>query len=176
METINTKFKKIIDKYPDLWQNETYKKGELLIKTGKTIKQIFYVKSGVIKGCLHNAIKDKEVIVDFFRAGSIIIPYSCFVYNLPAIMDVQVIDKSLVSTINQENWDVIIEQETELKDLIRDFAISQAADYLRHIVNSFDAGSYYQKLIVDIPFLRNLKDVDVASYLGISRSTLLRIK
>ena len=132
----NIDFKNFIAKYPDLWEKKKMKKNEFLIKQNEIEKNIFYVKSGILRGYVYDKETDKEVTVSFINNDDVLIPYNSFVQNLPTIMNVQVIRNAEIFIISKNNWEIIEKQEPILNELLLKISIQQLHEIYDYIVNN----------------------------------------
>lgn len=156
----------------------TVKEGEILLEEGKIANEIFFVCKGVLKIATISA-KGNEVIHFFFSEDQFCTILKSFTENtittdrIQAACDAEVIvlqKNKLLSLYNSlpyfENMlDTIFQQALLNKVELRNFYLGA------------DATSRYQKFIVrQSNIASRVSQTDIASYLGIAKQSLSRIK
>jgi CRP-like cAMP-binding protein len=176
--TDNIDFKNLIEKYPDLWEKKKMKKREFLIKQNEIEKNIFYVKSGILRCYFYDKEVGKEATIAFFSNDDVVIPYNSFFENLPTLMNIQVIKNAEIFIISKKNWKIIKKQESKLNKLLLKAAIQHLHKSSAYIVNNtiHSIIERYDYMLKKYPYLKELTDDEIALYIGVSRETLNRAK
>lgn len=162
-------------------QNLTYravKEGEILFEEGKIANEIFFVSKGVLKIA---SITDKgnEVIHFFFSENQFCTILKSFTENTIATDRIQtacdteviVFDKNKLLTL----YDSLPYFEDMLDNIFKQALLNKVE--LRNFYLGEDATARYQKFIVrQSNIASRVSQTDIASYLGIAKQSLSRIK
>ena len=177
-DEVNKKFKNLVEEYPELWEEKTYKKGEVFITSGQIVEKIFFIKTGKARVYFYNEMNAKEATVGFFNSHEAFIPYGSFVENVPAQMNVQVISKAVMYSITKEDWNKMKAYDPEIDNLITRLAIRHLFGALDYIAKSiqYDSTERYLLTIERFSFLRNFPDETISLYLGIDKRTVQRAR
>jgi len=153
------------------------KKGEYFIKEGKDCQRIAYISNGIFRIFY---LKDGiEINTCFCKENSITSSFESFVNNTASKEFIQAIENATLITISKENlfklyelspkWQSISRILTE-KECLR---LSNRASSL-----SFEsAKEKYQNLLIHQPdIIKRVSIQDIASYIGVTRETLSRIR
>ena len=178
MFNIDGEIKKMIAKYPDLWEKKRYKPNTILFSKDEIVNQNFYIESGILKAYVVNKDLEKEIIVVLFYDGNAILPYGNYPKNMPITFYLETVEDSIIYSINSSNWEKIREKEPVLNKLV----YHNIARVLEIVIQQAEINAYpnaetrYKKLVELYPCLLRLKDEDVASLLGNAKRTLTRVK
>jgi CRP-like cAMP-binding protein len=162
----------------EILEYRTVKEGEVLLEEGKIANEIFFVSDGVLK---ITSINDRgnEVIHFFFSENQFCTILKSFTENTPstdriqAACDAEVIvfKKNTLQSLYlslpyfQKILDTIFQQSLLNKVELRNFYLGE------------DATARYQKFIVrQSNIASRVSQTDIASYLGIAKQSLSRIK
>ena len=168
----------IIKKYSDWWDKKTYNKNEILHNAGSIANNLFYIESGIIKVFIANEKNNKENTIAFFYDNEVIVPYKSFYENTPSITGIQTLTKSILYSIDKENWIKIKKQEPELNE----FLLQETINILYKIIYAQSDKSYYGKsecynlLLERQPYLKNISDEEIGLFIGSDRSYINKIK
>jgi len=174
---IDAEIKKLIDKHSKLWKLSPYKRNEILHRAGKPAPENYFIKSGIVKAYIYNESMD-EVIVGFFAEGESVLPYKGKDFNLPTIVNLQVIEDAEIYAISNNHYDKLIEEEPIFKQLLHQDFYRMAGKLIKLLlVYSYtDAQTRYNEAVKIYPFLRRLRDEEVVSHLGFSKRTVTNVK
>ncbi len=161
----------------DFLNIDKIKKGDYFIQNGKICRKIAYINEGLFRIYY---IKDGiEINTCFCKENSITSSFESFVNNIPSKEFIQAIENSTLVTISNDSlsklyelspkWQAVSRLLTE-KECLR---LSNRATSL-----SFEtAKEKYQYLLTYQPeIIQRVSIQDIASYIGVSRETLSRIR
>lgn len=156
----------------------TLSKGEYFSEAGKISKRLGFMLDGVIRNCYYNN-KGDEITRSFAMEGCFTVDLNSFVNQIPSTEYIQAITDCKLIVISKKNWD-------ELSSTIVDWErISSKiiAKTMTHIVNrisplvSGDTATSYKMFLEQYSNLINRVPLAyVASYLGVTQSSLSRIR
>ncbi len=152
-------------------------KNDLLLQEGKICKHLYFLQSGALRGFYN--LDGKEITHWFGFEKDFVTSFYSFTTQLPAVENIQLIEGSILWSIDKTTLNDLFNQYHEIERLVR---IAYEKYYIRleeRYVNAQfkTAAERYQNLLQQSPHL--LKRVPlgyIASYLGISQETLSRIR
>ncbi|KRB59166.1 Crp/Fnr family transcriptional regulator [Flavobacterium sp. Root186] len=154
------------------------KEGEVLIEENKIANEIFFVCNGVLKIMNVNE-KGNEVIHFFFSENHFCTVLKSFTENIVSQDIVQAACDSEIIVLKKNKLDSLIKDLPYFKTML-DTIFQQALlnkVELRNFYLGTDATSRYQKFIERQPNIASrVSQTDIASYLGIAKQSLSRIK
>lgn len=172
---ISSEDKNSIAQYLDY---KTVKEGEVLIEENKIANEIFFVCNGVLKIA---SVSDKgnHVIHFFFGENHFCTILKSFTENIVSQDIVQAACDSEIIVLERSKLDSLIKDLPYFKPML-DTIFQQALlnkVELRNFYLGTDATSRYQKFIERQPNIASrVSQTDIASYLGIAKQSLSRIK
>lgn len=161
-----------------LFQEIELQKGDYFVRQGKICNRIGFVAQGTLRIFSVDQTGD-EVTTCFCTESKMTTSYKSFIRKEPSQFAIQAIENTKLFTITskdlemlyQENetWSRIGRKLTEQEYLVmEDYAV---------MLNRESAKEKYKKLIQDIPGIVQIAKIqDLASYLGVTRRTLTRIR
>ncbi|OWU91571.1 Crp/Fnr family transcriptional regulator [Flavobacterium sp. WLB] len=156
----------------------TVKEGEILIEENKIANEIFFVCNGVLKIA---SVSDKgnDVIHFFFGENHFCTILKSFTENIVSQDIVQAACDSEIIVLERSKLESLIKDLPYFKPML-DTIFQQALlnkVELRNFYLGTDATSRYQKFIERQPNIASrVSQTDIASYLGIAKQSLSRIK
>ncbi|WP_264537497.1 Crp/Fnr family transcriptional regulator [Flavobacterium sp. N1736] len=156
----------------------TVKEGEVLLEEGKIANEIFFVCKGVLKIA---SITDKgnEVVHFFFGEDQFCTILKSFTENIHSTDRIQAACHAEVIVLQRNKLDSLYVDLPYFKKML-DTIFQQALLHkveLRNFYLGEDATSRYQKFIVrQSNIASRVSQTDIASYLGIAKQSLSRIK
>ncbi|UUF13855.1 MULTISPECIES: Crp/Fnr family transcriptional regulator [Flavobacterium] len=154
------------------------KEGEILIEENKIANEIFFVCNGVLKIA---SVSDKgnDVIHFFFGENHFCTILKSFTENIVSQDIVQAACDTEIIVLERNKLDSLIKDLPYFKPML-DTIFQQALlnkVELRNFYLGTDATSRYQKFIERQPNIASrVSQTDIASYLGIAKQSLSRIK
>lgn len=156
----------------------TVKEGEILFEEGKIANEIFFVCKGVLK-IVSSSEKGNEVIHFFFSENQFCTVLKSFTENTFSTDRIQAAFDTEVIVFKKNKLEFLYTELPYFKNML-DNIFQQALlnkVELRNFYLGEDATSRYQKFIVrQANIASRVSQTDIASYLGIAKQSLSRIK
>ena len=140
-------------KLENLLKVEQFEKDDFILKEGSTIRKLYFVESGLLRGFHYK--DEKEVINWFCNEGQFATSMYSFVSQKPSYENIQAIEKTTLFSINYQDLQNLYETSLQFQTAKERYTnFLQSEEYLLQRVS--------------LGFL--------ASYLGITQETLSRIR
>ncbi|RTQ51470.1 Crp/Fnr family transcriptional regulator [Hymenobacter gummosus] len=151
---------------------------ELLLRAGQVSDEYLLLSSGVVRAFVHNTAGD-EVTTGFFGRGQVVLEPSSFFTRTPS-------PETMQALTDCEGWSLTYQQMNGLfhaRPEFREFGRSVLARALATLKSRMlemittPAAARYEHLLASQPeILRHAPLKDVASYLGVTDTSLSRIR
>jgi CRP-like cAMP-binding protein len=156
----------------------TFKKGEYLIKQGEKANQTYWVSTGLVVSNYTDK-KGKEHIIQFANEGCWITDQQGFYNQTVAIFDIICLEQTQLISISFEDREKLCAAFSKMEHFFRkkanDSFVKQQRRLLTYMTN--DATERFNLLIKEYPdLIQRISKKKLASYLGVSRETLSRLK
>jgi CRP-like cAMP-binding protein len=154
-----------------------YNKGELVLQEGKVCRQFWFI----LKGCfrIYSMETGLEVNVRFFFEQSIAADFISLRHGIPSNFFIVALEETEVLYAYKRDYKPVLNFSKSLIKLTSEFFAQQFFDELEHS-NSFKLMSpeeRYNSLLLTRPkYFQRIPLTYLASYLGMSRKTLGRIR
>ena len=189
MTTIETNFKfflKSISPISDkefgdtiiFFDKKILKKGEFFVQQNKICRQIAFINNGTLRTFYINEKAD-EITSCFCTENSLTTSYKSFILQNPSTISIQALEETELLTINHSLLQKLYATSTEWQNIGRAIAEREyiVMEQYASILNNESAKEKYLRLLEEQPIvLQKAKIEDIASYLGITRRTLSRIR
>lgn len=154
------------------------KKGDFLLKNGENVTNQYYVESG----CLRTYFIDdsgKEHTLQFAIHDWWISDYTAFFSAGKAILNIEVLQDSVLYRVSKEDMDVVFTDIKGLETFFRKKMERAFAGFQKRILANLSqsATERYLDFITNYPNIeQQVKNYHIASYLGITTESLSRIR
>ncbi|MEM7107292.1 MAG: Crp/Fnr family transcriptional regulator [Bacteroidota bacterium] len=151
-------------------------KGDFLLKQGHICNQYFFVESGAVR--LYYWKEDKEFTVWLGQEGQIFTELDSYLYQSPALVSIKSMEASLVYRITKEKSDKLAQKSIAYNTLLRRTVEEAFASMSRNIISfqSEDARERYQRVEKEKNWLEKYPLKYVSSFIGITQSSLSRVR
>ena len=156
-----------VDKLKRLLSKVTYPKGHLILETGKTETNLFFIEKGIARAYI--PVDGKEVTFWIGREGSTIVSLKSYVNNQQGYETVELMENSVLYMLKRK----------ELYELFEEFAETEFLQTEERLISLLftTASERYRELLKDNPDLLQRMPLEcLASYLGITPVSLSRIR
>ncbi len=154
------------------------KKGEYFLKENQPVKEIAFIQKGALR--LYYLSQDgKEVNNHFFLENDYAVSYLDFLKNRPSRYYIQALEDSELLTFNAEALQMAYDQSKNWERFGRIIAESAYAVATNRFESFLflSAKERYLQMLKDYPrFIQRIPLYHLASYLGIERESLSRIR
>jgi CRP/FNR family transcriptional regulator len=158
-------------------QHKEIKKGEFLLREGQLVNSIAFIEKGVLR--LYYLADGKEINNHFFLDNDYAVSYLDFLKNRPSRYNIQALEDTRVITFSSEalqtayhvskNWE-------RFGRLIAESVYATATNRFESFL-FLSAKERYLQMLKDYPrFIQRIPLYHLASYLGIERESLSRIR
>jgi CRP-like cAMP-binding protein len=156
----------------------TFKKGESLIKLGEKVNHTYWVSKGlVVSNYIDNG--GKEHIIQFANEGCWITDQQAYYNQTTAIFDIVCLEQTELISISFEDREKLCSAIPKMEHFFRkkanDSFVKQQKRLLTYMSN--DATERFNLLLKEYPdLIQRIPKKKLASYLGVSRETLSRLR
>lgn len=156
----------------------TFKKGENLVKLGEKANHTYWISKGLaVSNYIDNV--GKEHIMQFANEGCWITDQQAFYNQTTAIFDIVCLEQTEVISISFENREKLCAAIPKMENFFRrkanDSFVKQQKRLLTYMTN--DATERFNLLLKEYPdLIQRISKKKLASYLGVSRETLSRLR
>ncbi|MBS1747879.1 MAG: Crp/Fnr family transcriptional regulator [Bacteroidetes bacterium] len=165
------------EKLADILHIKHFKRGDVLLKEGEICKRIYFIYQGGLRDFLFK--NSKELNVNFHFEGEVVSDFESFRDETPATFNIVALEKGTVYYITKKDATTFFIGDSSMHFLLFRF-FQQLYFREENHSNSFkvmSAEERYLYLIKNKPdFLQRIPLMHLASYLGVSRETLNRIR
>ena len=154
------------------------KKGDYLFEQGKICRQIAFINSGSFRTYYFND-KSEEITACFRTEMSVVSSYRSFVLQEPSNISVVALEDSELIVIDYENLQELYRESMAWLNIGRLIAEREYINMEEYasVLNHESAKAKYLRLIEEQGHVLQKVNVEhVASYLGVTRRTLSRIR
>lgn len=152
-------------------------KGEYLLKENQIVNEIAFIEKGVLR--LYYLSDGKEINSHFFLENDYAVSYLDFLKNRPSRYYIQALDDCELLTFNAESLQIAYDSSKNWERFGRIIAESVYAIATNRFESFLflSAKERYLQMLNDYPkFIQRIPLYHLASYLGIERESLSRIR
>lgn len=162
----------------DSFSYRRLKKSEHLIKAQEYCNRIIFTANGYFR-FYHWNEKGMEITSDFYFAPSFITSYTSFLTGEPSLVNVQAMEAMEVLEISKSDLEKLYKKSRNVESLARKLAEMIAINSERHLflLLGQSAETRYKILLNEHQeFIQSIPLQYIASYLGIAKESLSRIR
>jgi len=166
------------EKFSELFEETSLKKGEYFIKEGELASQIGFLTKGVIRA-FYRDNRGVEYNKHFFTNNNFVAGYSSLITGTPNLINQQALTDCKLFTARYKDIELLYETYQDLERFARKLAEQFFVHKEQREVNivMLDADKRYLIFQQEFPFLEQLiPQYHIASYLGITPTQLSRIR
>ena len=156
----------------------TLRKGDYFIKQDDICNEIGFVSSGTLKNCYVNE-KGEEIISCFCGENNFTGSFKSFIQRKPSELAIQAIEATEIIAIDYENLNILYQKNQIWQTVGKIITENEYIVIERYAsaLSSLTAKERYLRLLSEHPkILQKASISEIASYLGITRRTLTRIR
>ncbi len=154
------------------------KKGDIFVQQGAPCRHIAYIRKGTLRTFYINE-KAEETTSCFCTENHLTTSYKSFILQQPSHLTIQAIENCELCIISYDDLQKLYAKSMVWQTLGRMIAENEyiVMEQYASVLNSETAKKKYLRLFNEQPsVLQKAKVEDIASYLGVSRRTLSRIR
>ncbi len=160
------------------FREQSLEKGDFFTQENKVCKQIAFILKGTLRIYYFNE-KATEITSCFCTENNFATSYKSFILQQPSKLVLQAIEETQLLVIDYENLQKLYAKSTIWQTIGRTFAEREyiVMEQYASVLNNEPAKEKYLRLLREQPSVLQKANIeDIASYLGITRRTLTRIR
>ncbi len=161
-----------------LFQPKKLRKKRYLLGEGDPCKYTAFVEKGLLRSFIIDE-KGAEHILQFSLEGWWVADLASFLTGEPSDYNIEALEDCELLLITKNSWDVLLQKIPAFERYFRILLENNLVVTQRRLLSSFSntAEEKYSKLIENFPhILQRVPQHMIASYLGITRETLSRVR
>jgi CRP-like cAMP-binding protein len=165
------------EKLNEMIKREYYNKSQLILKPGQTANRAWFIEKGSALGYIYK--EEKKVPFWFWNDGQLLVPIDSFFSQKPSEAYIELLEPSVLFFITYDQVAELSKTFADTNDYIRKVIQDYYQMSQRRILDlaALTPEEHYLNLMRDCPAIFLKASVEsIASYLGISRKTLNRIR
>ena len=155
-----------------------FNKGEIILKKGEVSDAYYFLVSGVIRSYLFDT-EGKEVSMDFYTENNFAFEVGSFFTRKPSEVNMEAVIECKTLVINFTNLNTLFHEQPAFRELGRAILVKAFINtkHRNYAMINRTAEERYMELLEQQPLiLKHAPLKQIASYLGITDSTLSRIR
>lgn len=160
------------------FKNIKLQKGDFFLQHNKVCHEVAFITKGTLRVFYHNK-EGEEVTSCFCSSLCFSTSYKSFISQQPSLLAIEALDDVELLVINREHLYMLYESYPIWQKIGRILAENEYLNMEKYasILNTESAKEKYLRLINEQPGVLQLASLeDIASYLGVTRRTLSRIR
>ena len=161
----------------EMIKREYYAKSQIILKPGQTSNRAWFIEKGSAMGFIQR--EEKKVPFWFWNENELMVSLNSLFNQIPSESYIELLEASVLLSISFENINEIMKTFPESNDYIRRIMNDYQKMSEKRILEfaAYTPQEHYLHLMKDCPAIFRKASVEsIASYLGISRKTLNRIR
>ncbi|MDO5969764.1 Crp/Fnr family transcriptional regulator [Flavivirga aquimarina] len=155
-----------------------FKKGDFLLREKTISDDYLYLEKGLMRTFLFD-LEGNEITIDFFLENNIVFEVTSFFNRVASEANIQAITDCIGFKISCEKLNMLFHQKPAFRDfgraiLVKEFMASKKRNY--GMINKTAEQRYKELLATKPQILKHSPLKYIASYLGITDSTLSRLR
>jgi len=162
----------------EVFKREEFPKGHFLYKQGDICRQIFYIEKGFARVYYYSK-SGKEISTWFPFENSFTVAIDSFYQHTPTLYNCRLLEKSVVYSMKHSDFENMTNKYPEFSKFAFKVTYGIAKRLSEFIVNTKfqTAEERFNALMQEYPLIfQRASLVHIASYLGITKETLSRIR
>lgn len=171
------KLKERWDDYRAVVRRATFPARAILLREGEIPRKIFFVEKGSLRVAINS--HGKDITTQFFFEGDAVASIESFRANCPSPISIRSIEPTTVAILLKKDFERILKDFPETKDLLLEIAFRRFESYSRLFVSYLTQSPkqrYLALLEHDPRIVERIPQRYIASYLGITPVSLSRIR
>lgn len=168
------------DKYLEFQKRMEVPAKTVLLEEGKVSGNYIFIEKGCVRATLNN--NGNDITMQFFFENEGLSSFESFIKNTPSLLSIETIEPSviyLLPKVHVQNLMAELSREPDFLKMILEISAERQLHYMREFVSFIrdTPEQRYQNLLSERPHIvQRVPQHYIASYLGVSRVHLSRIK
>jgi CRP-like cAMP-binding protein len=165
------------DAYKHLFKEKHVSAKTILLQEGNISRSLFFIRQGCIRAGFTKG--ERELTMQFFFENERVASFESFMTSTPSDIFLETIEPTTVVLLHKKDFDLLMRQFPELKDLFLQIIARRFSRYARlfrsHIAKN-PKQRYLELLETEPRIIQRVPQQYIASYLGITPVSLSRIR
>ena len=169
---------KEFDDTVDFFKEQVLQKGDFFVTSGKVCQQVAFINSGSFRVFYLNE-KGEDITSCFCTSNNFTTSYKSFILQQPSSLSIQAIEMSEILVIDYEGLQHLYSGYPTWQKIGRVLAEKEyiVMEQYASVLSNETAKEKYLRLLMEQPcIIQKAKVEHIASYLGVTRRTLSRIR
>lgn len=178
LQTLTSISNKEFQDSKDSFSEVHLKKGDFFVRQGKICREIAFINSGTLRTFYLND-KAEEITSCFCTANSLTTSYKSFILQEPSLLSIQSLEYTQLLVIDYDKLQKFYAKSMAWQNIGRQIAEREyfVMEQYASVLNNESAKEKYLRLLNEQPeVLQRASVEDIATYLGVTRRTLSRIR
>ena len=168
------------DEYVNRFKRVQVPAKTILLQEGDISRKAFLIEKGCLRVWFNN--KGQEVTFQFFFENTTVSSIESFKKNIPSLFSIETIEPCTLWWIDKTDVDSMLEEVSEIpamRNQILEVMFERTVHYMQHFLSFIrdTPQERYENLLTKQPYIvQRVPQHYIASYLGVSRVHLSRIK
>ena len=153
-----------------------YPKGKTLLHQGDVCKELYFLEAGV---CRYFSLNGTDITTWFSFKNEFVTSFTSFFPKNPSYETIELITDSTLYSLNVNTLNQLTHESQDVLHIVNHFIIDYTIQLEHRLfsIQNLSATEKYQAMLKSEPHLiREISGKHLASYLGVSRETLSRIR
>ena len=159
------------------FETNQYNKGTILLRQGEVCNHLYFMEEGI---CRYYSLKDGNDITTWFSfKNEFVTSFTSFFPRDPSYENIEVTTPSELHSLSYASLQKLKEQSNEVEKIINHFIVDYTLQLERRLfsIQNHTATEKYTTILKhDARLVNQIPGKHLASYLGVSRETLSRIR
>lgn len=167
-----------IRKLASVHEKVTFKKGDFILRKGEILNEYYILKKGLFRSFVYD-YQGNDITIDFFAENDILIEVSSLFQRIPTQENIEALSDSVAYKIGFDDFQQLFHGLGSFSEWGRAWMSSSLFSFKNRstLMRVESAKERYERLLKEKPTVGKTAPLKhIASYLGITDSTLSRIR
>lgn len=167
-----------IRKLASVHEKVTFKKGDFILQKGEILNEYYILEKGLFRSFVHD-YQGNDITIDFFTENDILIDVSSLFQRIPTQENIEALTDSIAYKIDFTDFQELFHELGGFSEWGRSWMSSSLFSFKNRstLMRVESARERYERLLKEKPSVGKIAPLKhIASYLGITDSTLSRIR
>ncbi|MFC4096655.1 Crp/Fnr family transcriptional regulator [Euzebyella saccharophila] len=167
-----------IQKLAAVHEKVSFKKGDFILQKGEILNEYYILEKGLFRSFVHD-YQGNDITIDFFSENDILIEVSSLFQRIPTQENIEALTDSVAYKIDFTDFQELFHKLGGFSEWGRSWMSSSLFSFKNRstLMRVESARERYERLLKEKPTVGKMAPLKhIASYLGITDSTLSRIR
>lgn len=164
--------------HPEIFHDIAVPKKTVLLQQGKIADRIYIIRDGALR-LWHSTSDGRDITLQFFLSGQIVSSFESFYLNVPSNFSLETLSDCTLSYAAREDILPLLTNDDYYQHILTDYTCHRLIVYINLFLSRIEYSPedrYLQLLHARPELLEQIPHHYIASYLGISATSLSRIR